>query len=626
MHNLPNITAKQNIGPHRANKFYHMRTIILTLFTVLAFSTVSHAANLYILYDDACMDRLEYASQNTDNQAPYIMYQVNATPGEKIILEVGAESQTPQDFMPAQFIRCNNAVFDEQLVNAINSNIDEVHMVVRKGSRYFVSPINFAARLLINDNFILYDSPKYRFQFDRKMGTIGENIAYNNPRAEVYFEGKLENECSGAYLFHQYAEFDGNPHADIVLVPEVGIVEERSGINAEDALNNTLRLEKVNGRKLDRHLRRICGGEVADTEPGPAENAFTSRVAQGDRLPAEAAPQSYDAAAYTAPQDPLANVDVTPKGVAAKPRTHKVQKGETLYRISKKYNVSVDQIKTWNNKSSNTIHPGETLQVAQAATAVAPSPSLTAKGGPTATTPAPRYTNNTPADNSAANKFHIVRPGETVASLALRYGYTEARFRQLNDLNRNEMIKVGQQIKIDHCDCPDDAPVSYQQAQPRINAMAAPTETANSWQSKGVTPQSYEATTARQPSDTPASFSDDQFGRSNPEAELRNTPYFLNRSAASANPSATYSREAAPSYDAYPSPNYTPKGGSGPQSYDSYVPTQNQDKVRTVYIVKEGDSMFNIARTYGTTVQRLREINNLEKNEILVPYQRIYLN
>ena len=70
------------------------------------------------------MDRLEYAYQNTDDQSPYIMYQVSTIPGERIILEVGAESQTAQDFMPAQFIRCNNAVFDEQLVNAINSNID----------------------------------------------------------------------------------------------------------------------------------------------------------------------------------------------------------------------------------------------------------------------------------------------------------------------------------------------------------------------------------------------------------------------------------------------------------------------------------------------------------------------
>ncbi|WP_421947951.1 LysM peptidoglycan-binding domain-containing protein [Phaeodactylibacter xiamenensis] len=603
-----------------------MRTTILTLFAVLAINAAVSSANLYILYDDACMDRLEYAYQKADDQSPYIMYQVSTMPGEKIILEVGAESQTPQDFMPAQFIRCNNAVFDEQLVNAINSNIDEVHMVVRKGSRYFISPINFAARLLINDNVILYDSPKYRFQFDRKLGTIGENIAYNNPRAEVFFEGKLENECSGAYLFHQYSEFDGNPHADIVLVPEVGIVEERSGINAEDALNNTLRLEKVNGRKLDRHLRRICDGDFTEDEAAPAEDAFASRAAQGDLTTKGGTPDSYGAEAYTRPRDPLANVDTTPRAVAQKPQTHKVQKGETLYRIAKNYGVTVDQVKAWNNKSSNTIYPGETLQVAASTIAAAQPQALTAKGGQAQSLPTARYSTNQPAASSKADKFHIVRAGETVASLALRYGYTEARFRQMNGLNPNEMVKVGQQIKIDHCNCPDDAPSAYQQAQPRISAMAAPAPSDNSVQAKGLVPQSYNTTAPRIPqSGSPEgeTFSNDQLGSQSPEQELRNTPYFLNRSSVQSPPPASYSREQPPAYN---NPDYTARGGNNPQSYDTYVPAQQQNQVRTVYIVKEGDSLFNIARTYGTSVQRLREINNLEKNEVLIPYQRIFLN
>lgn len=615
-----------------------MRTIVLTLFAILTFSATISAANLYILYDDACMDRLEYAYQNADDNSPYIMYQVNTVPGQKIILEVGAERQTPQDFMPAQFIRCNNAVFDEQLVNAINSNIDEVHMVVRKGNRYFISPINFAARLLINDQFILYDSPKYRFQFDRKRGTIGENIAYKNPRAEVYFEGKLENECSGAYLFHQYAEFDGNPHADIVLVPEVGIVEERSGINAEDALNNTLRLEKVNGRKLERHLRRICGGSTAEADLKPGEEAFASRAEQGEFTAKGATPESYGAEGYTRPRNPLAGVDVTPKSsTAAPPKAHKVAKGETLYRISKKYGVTVDQIKAWNNKTTNTIYPGEQLQVSAAPATATPQTALTAKGGSSTAAPSSTAGYTGPKESNTTNKaahFHVVRSGETVALLALRYGYTEDRFRKMNDLNPNEMIRIGQQLKVDHCDCPEDQPSAYGQAQPRPNAMKTSAEAENDWQSRGATPQSYGAKAARlpqQPDGTTESFSDDRFGPAGTESESRNTPYFLNRSAVTDPPPTAYSREQPQSYGnpppaSYNDQNFTTKGGETPQRYNAYSGAQSQNQVRTVYIVKEGDSLFNIARTYGTTVPRLREINNLERNEVLVPYQRIYLN
>lgn len=42
---------------------------------------------------------------------------------------------------------------------------------------------------------------------------------------------------------------------------------------------------------------------------------------------------------------------------------HDVKKGDTLYSISRKYNVSVDQIKKNNKMQNNAIHPGEKLLI-----------------------------------------------------------------------------------------------------------------------------------------------------------------------------------------------------------------------------------------------------------------------
>ena len=42
---------------------------------------------------------------------------------------------------------------------------------------------------------------------------------------------------------------------------------------------------------------------------------------------------------------------------------HSVQKGENLYRISKRYNVSVEDIKKWNNLRDNTISLGQILSI-----------------------------------------------------------------------------------------------------------------------------------------------------------------------------------------------------------------------------------------------------------------------
>src|SRR5205085_5620800 len=50
--------------------------------------------------------------------------------------------------------------------------------------------------------------------------------------------------------------------------------------------------------------------------------------------------------------------------------THYVLHGETLYSISKKFGVTVDQLKQWNHLSSGKIHFGQQLAVSSEGAAV----------------------------------------------------------------------------------------------------------------------------------------------------------------------------------------------------------------------------------------------------------------
>ena len=55
--------------------------------------------------------------------------------------------------------------------------------------------------------------------------------------------------------------------------------------------------------------------------------------------------------------------DTTPTDDA--PTYHTVSKGETLYRLSREYGVTVDDLKQWNDLSSNLISIGQQLIVSQ---------------------------------------------------------------------------------------------------------------------------------------------------------------------------------------------------------------------------------------------------------------------
>ncbi|MDC1395273.1 LysM peptidoglycan-binding domain-containing protein [Bacteroidia bacterium] len=53
--------------------------------------------------------------------------------------------------------------------------------------------------------------------------------------------------------------------------------------------------------------------------------------------------------------------DITVNG----PISHLVVKGDTLYNICKRYNVTVDQLKKWNKLSDINIQLGQKLQVSE---------------------------------------------------------------------------------------------------------------------------------------------------------------------------------------------------------------------------------------------------------------------
>ncbi|MEZ4932675.1 MAG: LysM peptidoglycan-binding domain-containing protein [Saprospiraceae bacterium] len=117
---------------------------------------------------------------------------------------------------------------------------------------------------------------------------------------------------------------------------------------------------------------------------------------------------------------------------------HRVQKGETLYQISKKYNVSVDQLSTWNN-----IQPKDFLIICQELWVV-PNSGAT----PTSPTPPSPVNNIQPQGGS-----HRIKQGETIAGLAELYGYTEQKFREFNGLSPTEPAWPGLVLRTSDCFC-----------------------------------------------------------------------------------------------------------------------------------------------------------------------------
>lgn len=100
---------------------------------------------------------------------------------------------------------------------------------------------------------------------------------------------------------------------------------------------------------------------------------------------------------------------------------HTVQASETLFGIARQYGVSVDQIKQWNNLKGNSLSVNQQLKILNPGT------------GDDRETTAP------------SGKLHIVNQGETLYSISRMYNVSPAEIKRWNQLSSNE-IQVGQEL------------------------------------------------------------------------------------------------------------------------------------------------------------------------------------
>lgn len=93
--------------------------------------------------------------------------------------------------------------------------------------------------------------------------------------------------------------------------------------------------------------------------------------------------------------------------------THIVKKGDSLYSIARTYNTSVDKLKEINNLTSNALAIGQVLKL--------------------------------PSSNASENVVYTVKKGDSLYSIAREYGTTVDAIKKLNNITSNT-LSIGQKL------------------------------------------------------------------------------------------------------------------------------------------------------------------------------------
>ncbi|MBX2842043.1 MAG: LysM peptidoglycan-binding domain-containing protein [Flammeovirgaceae bacterium] len=301
--------------------------------------------------------------------------------------------------------------------------------------------------------------------------------------------------------------------------------------------------------------------------------------------------------------------------VASSSKTHTVSKGETLYKISRDYNIKVNDLRDWNNLVGDEISVGQSLVVGQGSPAgvnqayANNNSNNVAYGNPAYSTavPASNYNSgnsfqpanasnnegatfllpagsnpntnpqvatanpgttyyNTPAgsqQNQAATQaqYHVVKNTDNIFALAAQYSVSVDELRKWNNIPFGTDIYTGQQLVVKPGTTPTNNVASVPVQQPRYNQPAGYNNTYNQ----------------------PANNNVPSYNQNQP---VRNTQPKAQVKMASTKPKKTYQ----------------------PKS----------NKVAQYHTVRNGETLYAIARKYGTNIDRLKRMNGSKADRMLI--------
>ena len=575
-----------------------MRYFFFALGTLLT-AGILQAETIYLELNPGCTERFEYLDNFKGQESRSVDYHLRRK-GGRVVFSTPQATSTPVSQIPTGALGCKTDRFNQKLIDEINAGKHQVYLVEPAGKNYHLVPVASAAIVSGADGQVNYRSNDTRFAYNTTEKRAGNWASADSPN-RVFFEGSKYRFCYRAISFRSIPDDNAAPFTEMVVIPEIGVVETRTGITPEMAKSNTRRLVKVGNIPFGQYIKAVCAGDdPANYDVGDlmaargtgTSTATTTTTTTTATAPTTGTPAAGSKAAVV-PSEPVlfTESEFVPEeqsvisqrstgecNIPPAPGVHVVQRGETLYGISRKYGVTVDQLKKWNKMSDhklavcmplNVIPPvtvtTTTTTTTPATTTPAPAPTVpattttttttTAKvpAGPSTTSVTPTTTPKNPVPGGAnprwvdTNGTHVVMSGDKVADLAAKYGYTEARFRWMNGLDATDKLIAGQVLRTKECEVPGLAPKD--RAMPFSTTTEAPKTT-----EKGAT-------------------------------------------ATVVAPTATVPTTTAPA-----------------------KPT------RRVHVVSKSETLYSISRAYGMSLDRLMELNDLTKGEVIMENMRLYVD
>ena len=130
-------------------------------------------------------------------------------------------------------------------------------------------------------------------------------------------------------------------------------------------------------------------------------------------------------------------------------KTHTVQKGETLYSISRQYGLTVNELRQLNGlNETSVLKVGQVLKVSAPETTTASSAATSESSASGASSGTGNSSSASSSSAATTYEKYTVKAGDTFYSIARASGITVAELKKINDFGDDAVLKYGTVIKV----------------------------------------------------------------------------------------------------------------------------------------------------------------------------------
>lgn len=565
-----------------------MKRELLSIFALFITFTC-FAQTGYIEYNDNCMDQYVYQLQDSKNNDAMISYRMKMGANQYVMLEVNDKNKKYSQAKPAGTRACETWVLNRKTVQDINDGKRKIAVVRKDRNGYYTTAVEEATFYYMVGPALEYTSEDAIFSVNLEKPVYSKNLAMEGSKKEIYLDGVDFEQCKKGFVLRKTKSLKDKNYKEFTFAPEIGIIEKRAvNLLKGNTKVNIIRLQSINGQPLDEVINLACSRSQAESYDKPTPvvtsynaDTYTSRVNTNATATnrVNTSPTFYSRGATAAPCP-----NVSREG------WHIVKTGETLYSIARRYSISLAQLRGWNNmQNTNTISPCQELKVTvsangNSAVVTRPQPTVVSTPPPVTRNDVPKTTTNTnttpytgyrPNTNANTSTNTTTRPRPTYDQ-----AYATGGKPAWTTAGNYHTVKTGETI--------GSIAQTYGFTEARFRYMNGMGERETVYQGQVLRVTICEENKAISNVGQPHPYQNTT-GVIVPQGYANTTP--------------TYS-------------NYN----------ETYLAPRAGGVDYRVHIVQNKESLFSIAQDYGTTVERIRSINNLSPGEVIMQSQRIYID